>query len=138
MTCGLVCGCLPALPAFFRHMPRIKISIVIRSRTRTSKSSGYKWYGSSRLGRSDPSAHGQPVIGSIGSEKTTPKPKREIWDELDDLEYQGGDEFKDSSPSIDGFPFPNEKESPKANVQEVFERQKRAVEDAKTRPRHAI
>ena len=125
LTCGIICGCLPAIPAFFRHMPRIKISIIIRPRTRSSRS---RWYASDQT----------ESIPAPVSDKSTPKPKREIWDELDDLEYQGGDEFKDSTPSItDDFPFPKT-EKTKVNAQEVFEIQKRAVEEAKSRPRHAI
>ena len=107
ITCGIICGCLPALPAFATHVSDFK--------TR-SKRNGYNGYQSTltpqspSTGRPTPKSPGTPLVlsplprnSSVYSTvkavlPTTPRLKDGIgnrhhgWEELDELEYVAGDE----------------------------------------------
>ena len=83
LACGIVCGCIPALPAFIRHVSSWRVKVIVTRKTRRGSS-----YASNRQ-RIAAAARG--VTGESLRSPNVEKPRvRERWEELDDLEYQPG------------------------------------------------
>lgn len=120
VTCGIVCGCLTAFPAFIRHIADIKNKVTKAARGRSN--SPIRCF---RLSTRHPipkalisserstvlspslrniSAHNSgkfvtPVTAGLGNGK---KKRYDQWAELDELEYVAGDDerYVTTEPSI--------------------------------------
>ena len=110
VTCGIVCGCLPALPSFIRHVSDVKIRLMKTSHDR-SQSTFSSWNPNTRQPvPKSPSSPGRPIVLSPLS-KTSPVystmkaispttssrkdgggSRHHRWEELDELEYVAGDD----------------------------------------------
>lgn len=107
ITCGIICGCLPAFPAFIRPVSGIKVQL-FKSASHRNHSRLIAW----RTNTSQPipetmkSPEGSPII-SPSSTDTRKSPiyygakamspamtgsRYHPWKELDELEYVAGDE----------------------------------------------
>ena len=85
LACGIVCGCIPALPAFIRHVSSWRVKVIVTRITRSGPS-----FASS--GQRSTGTAARAMGGSIGSPKVEKARIREQWEELDDLGYHPGDE----------------------------------------------
>ena len=110
ITGGIICGCLPALPAFIRHVSDMKIRLMKafpdssqskftsrRSNTKqpapTSLSSPPKFAALSPTARNSPVYTTTKAISPVTTRWTDGKGVlNDQWDELDELEYVAGDE----------------------------------------------
>ena len=98
-------------------MPRIRVSISLHPASRTPRSGDNSNGSGGRPPRVASTAPGGIVLASASSDpsqRRTPI-KKQAWEELDDLEYQGGDEYKSSKESmIDDLPIQRNKRSDEA------------------------
>ena len=99
VTCGIICGCLPAMPAFLRHISGLKVKIKPtswRSTTRQPINDTEKARGGSTVLPPTPTvASKSPAyIASIATNGKTERngSRYHLWEELDELEYVAGDD----------------------------------------------
>ena len=106
VTCGIICGCLPAMPAFLRDISGLKVKIKTTSWRSTSKqplNDTEKARGGSTVLPPTPTvASKSPAynvnIASIATKGTTERNGSGYhpWEELDELEYVAGDDKRPS------------------------------------------
>ena len=91
------------LPAFFRHMPRIHVSVALRP-ARGTRSNNYRHNSNgargNKLGGSQNQRGNVPSLTSPDSSNYNGLDRKKAWEELDDLEYQGGDWVKKSEEDV--------------------------------------
>ena len=107
VTCGIICGCLPALPAFFKHVSSINIKVLRTSRKR-DQSKSPAWSPKTRQEKLklvnstietaalSPTSLGKTLTHSCSSPtmsgwRDKSSNKHHWWEELDELEYVAGD-----------------------------------------------
>ena len=109
VTCGIVCGCLPAIPAFLRHISGLKVKTMItswRSTIRQPINDPERARGGSTVVPTTPTvASKSPAYNDVNftSMATIGKTDRNgsgyhPWEELEELEYVAGDDKR----QIDG------------------------------------
>ena len=108
VTCGIICGCLPALPAFIRHVSGLNFKMFIPTAAR-SRATISSWGKSAR--EPVPNAASKSAITTLSSTaasgwKSPPpylnedsqvrtdafSPKHHPWEEFDELQYIHGDD----------------------------------------------
>ena len=106
VTCGIVCGCLPAIPAFLRHIHGLKVKTMItswRSTTRQPINDPERARDGSTVVPPTPTvASKSPAYNDVNftSIATIGKTDRNEsgyhpWEELDELEYVAGDDKRE-------------------------------------------